>query len=86
MENKIYSVRDVKTGYFAPVLDRDDASAIRGFALSLQDPHTIMGFTPQDFDLYCLGVFETETGRVTAYDSPAFVISGPDAYNMYKKG
>lgn len=82
MKYNIYAVRDVHNGFGAPILDSNDQSAIRGFAYGMHNTNPIMGYAPKDFDFYCIGEFDVNTGVINAFDIPHLVISGSDAFNM----
>lgn len=60
---KIYSVRDINMGFNQPFADVNDDVAKRGFAYAVNSTD-MMGFRPGDFDLYCLGEFDTNTGDI----------------------
>lgn len=61
----LYSVRDVKTSFAAPFVDISDASAERGFAFAFQNQSNLMHFSPADFSLYRVGMFDSESGHIT---------------------
>lgn len=63
---KIYAIRDNKVGTFAPpCLFENDATAIRAFGdLVSRDKDSLMHLHPEDFSLWSLGQFDTETGRI----------------------
>lgn len=61
----LYSVRDVKTSFAAPFIDVSDASAERGFMFAFQNQSNLMHFSPADFALYRVGLFDTESGHLT---------------------
>lgn len=63
---KIYAIRDNKVGTFAPpCLFENDATAIRAFGdLVSRDKDSLMYVHPEDFSLWSLGHFDTETGFI----------------------
>lgn len=63
---KIYAIRDNKVGTFAPpCLFENDATAIRAFGdLVSRDKDSLMHVHPEDFSLWALGHFDTETGCI----------------------
>lgn len=73
---KIYSVRDVNVGWNQPFCEMNDDVAIRGFSYAVNNSD-IMGFSPQDFDLYCLGEFESKTGEISA-EIPCLIVHGSE--------
>lgn len=85
MISNLYCVRDAKTGFMTPTLDLSDASAMRNFAHAIvSSPSVLTSFT-QDFDLYCLGSFDSDSGVVSSLVPPRHVISGMDAFDMARK-
>lgn len=65
MKQRLYSVRDNKTGFLAPISRINDAVAIRDFQTALQSaPPDSLYFThPGDFSLYFVGCFDDEAGQ-----------------------
>lgn len=74
---KMYCMRDKHVGFLEPRLDLDDPSAIRNFAAAVNNApkESILGFAPQDFDLYYMGEFDTVKGTFTTV-IPEFITSG----------
>lgn len=66
MVKKLYAVRDLKgQSYSSPMVEGHDAVAIRYFGEACQNPDSMMGKYPDDFELHCLGSFdESWTGSV----------------------
>lgn len=76
MLRNIYCIKDNKTGFLTPVPDENDASAMRNFEHALMQKNTIYGTHGADFDLYKLGVFNSESGRIESLDQPEFIMGG----------
>lgn len=73
----VYAVRDVKSGFVSPYIDANDLVAKRNFKVRiLQDP--VLNSNPEDFFLYKIGEFDTESGVVTS--SPAEQIDNALSY------
>lgn len=68
MKYGIYVLRDIKTGYLGLTLDQNDAAAMRNFEHAMSKPESLMNSHPEDFSLYCLGVYDSETGDIKATD------------------
>lgn len=79
MKYPIFSYRDAKVGFGTPTVELNEASAIRGFSYALNSRDGIMNFSPADFDLYKIGVFDTEKGTIEAC-TPDMVVSGASVY------
>lgn len=72
---KVVSVRDSKSGAFGPLgLARTLGSAERDFKTLVNTPDTLPNRNPEDFDLYELGSYDDETGKITALDTPQHIV------------
>lgn len=60
MKLGLYSIKDAKTGFMTPVLEQNDASALRNFAYAVNQPGNIMGVYPNDFALFYIAEFDTD--------------------------
>lgn len=80
MKHRLYSIRDRKVGYMQPVIRQNDAAAIRDFVatISLSGAESMLNFSPSDFDLYFVGVFDDESGELE-HALPVFLASGEKA-------
>lgn len=81
----IYSIRDVKTGFMTPTLDQNDDSAARNFYHAVATSDGILYTYASDFTLYCLGEFDSETGKITVLDVPDHVADGSQALSVLRK-
>lgn len=72
----MYCIRDVKTTFFPPQPAQSDEDAKRNFAMMVNNPSGVMGFSPKDFDLYHVGTFDSVKGTVTPVTPIEFVVSG----------
>lgn len=75
----MYSIRDALVGYMTPVLESNDAIAMRNFAMALSQPNgpdSLMSWRPSDYDLFLIAHFDSETGALTPVSPPALVASG----------
>lgn len=86
MLQNVYSVKDAKRGFGAPFVHDNDATAMRDFEDIVSRGNNIMGTHPQDFDLYKVGVFDTERGVFTSKDAPEFISAGFVADLAVKNG
>lgn len=80
MVMQIYSVRDVNVGFNSPFVESNDEVAIRGFSYAVNNSD-IMGFAPKDFDLYCIGSFDTVNGMIESVYPPILTIHGTEVFN-----
>lgn len=75
MKYPIYSIKDNKVGFMMPQADQNDASAIRGFSFAINNSDSIMGFSPNDYDLYKIGEFDSDKGKLIT-QVPDLIVSG----------
>lgn len=74
---KAYSVRDTKAEYFnTPFFNKTHGEAERNFTDLVNDKNTSVGQHPTDFDLYYLGEFDTQSGKITGLTAPEHQLHG----------
>lgn len=67
MKKMIFSVFDNKASvYCIPFYQENLGTAIRSFAAALKDQNSLMAQFPEDYGLYQIGVFDDQTGEITA--------------------
>lgn len=59
----LYSINDKKDGMTCPIPMSNESVAIRWY-LSNREHNNDMKFTPDDFELWHIGTFDTETGEL----------------------
>lgn len=75
MEKKIFSVKDSQTGiYNPPFYQHTHAEAERTVQGLLTDERSLPAQFPEHFDLYYLGIFDDNTGKIESLDTPQHVI------------
>lgn len=65
MKYPLYAVRDVRVGFMTPTVDQNELSAIRNFKHACMNPDSLMHTHPDEFSLYQIGEYESDTGVVT---------------------
>lgn len=75
MKMNIYAIRDVHTGFMSPAIDQNDACSVRNFRHACQQHNSLMYSHTMDYDLYCIGEFESDTGVIIPCQ-PRIVVSG----------
>lgn len=70
----VYCIRDSKVDFMAPTVDHSDSSAVRNFAYAINSDG-IMNYSPNDFDLYRIGSFDSEKGLLESC-IPELIVSG----------
>lgn len=71
---KLYSIRDVLSGYYPPVCLSNDRLALRYFTNGAFTPDNVPA---ADTELYCLGEFNNENGMIEPC-IPKFLASGKE--------
>lgn len=75
----MYSVYDKAAQLFlSPAIDVNDDVAMRGFEQMLTVNNSAMQFRPDDYELYQVGTFDSETGFVSAMVPPSRLYRGSD--------
>ena len=59
-----------------PQCDQNESTAVRGFAYAINNGEGIMNYSPSDFELYEIGLFDCESGQLIPNDMPKFIVSG----------
>uniref|UniRef100_A0AAU8B1E1 Nonstructural protein n=2 Tax=unclassified Microvirus TaxID=338099 RepID=A0AAU8B1E1_9VIRU len=77
MKYKMYSIRDVKTGFMTPALETNDAVAIRNFQHAVMNSDSVLFSHAKDFALYSVGSFDSETGTLEPH-MPVLIIEAVD--------
>lgn len=62
MKFGLYSIKDAKTGFMTPVVEQNDAAALRNFSAAVNNPDSLMCQYSNDFALYLLAEFDTDSG------------------------
>lgn len=60
----LYSIKDAKTSFMPVTLDVNNASAVRNFEHAVRQPDSLLRSHPNDYALYHVGDFDTDTGLV----------------------
>ena len=87
MKYNVYCIRDDKTGFLTPTVDTNHFTAARNFANAIMQGQGVL-FTPaDDFRLYCIGEFDTESGQLIPHAVPELVSEGAQVLiMMHKRG
>ena len=76
MKLKIYSIRDAKAEVFnRPFFLHTHGEAERAFAQNAAEPKSMINQYPEDYDLYCIGEFDDQTGKIEPLTAPHHMIS-----------
>lgn len=80
----LYSIKDKKSDFGAPVPIKDDAQAIRWFDNQVKTT-PFMNEYAEDFELYQLGTFDAESSQISGTDFPRFIISAEEVKGSERK-
>lgn len=75
MKQPVCCIRDQLTGYLSPFVCNNEAVAKRDFSVIIRDDNNTMYHNPQHFDLYLIGEFDTDTGKIEACE-PKILLTG----------
>lgn len=78
MKYTVYSVRDRLVGFGALLPDTAPMNAQRNFALAMRNNPAA-----DDYDLYSIAEYDTETGYITPFSVPTLVLTGHAAASIY---
>lgn len=85
----VYSVRDHLTGFMTPVLEQNEAVAVRNFSMAcdrMKAESSVMAWKPSDFALYQIGSFDSESGLIAPVQPPVLVCHGDSVSGGSKDG
>lgn len=72
---KVYSIRDAKAEVFnTPFFQKTHGEAERSFRQLCNDEKSTVATFPEDYDLYYLGEYDDNTGKMSSLDTPQHVI------------
>lgn len=72
---KMYSIRDAKGEIFnAPFYKKTHGEAERDFAELCKDEKSLVNKYPEDFDLYHVGIYDDQTGKISSLDTPQHIL------------
>jgi len=75
MQLKIYTIRDSKGEFYGPpFFQKTHGEAERSFHTLVNDPKSNVNTYPEDFDLYHLGEYDDQTGKIRPLDTPSHII------------
>lgn len=64
----IYSIKDERTGYLEPMLDINDASAMRNFHNAILKKGSLFDTHSSDYSLFKIGEFNNESGTIKPFE------------------
>lgn len=77
MELKVFSIRDSKAEiYNQPFFNKSHGEAERNFQMLIADEKSMVSKYPEDFDLYFIGTYDDESGKLDPLPTPQHVVKG----------
>lgn len=75
----VFSIRDIKTDSFmTPFFQTHKPAAMRMFADLCVDKSSMIGKHPEDFSLYQVGAYDSQTGLLIPADKPDYLAQATD--------
>lgn len=75
MEYKMFSIRDTKAEvFFPPWYKQTHGEAERAFADIVSDDKSTIHKHPEDFDLFFVGTYDDQTGKITIPQAPEHIV------------
>lgn len=75
MITNVYAMRDSMQGFLQPTFDLNDNLAKRNFTFALTRKDTLLYARKQDFDLFKIGSYDSDTGLLTSI-TPECILQG----------
>lgn len=72
----IYSINDHKAGFIGLNLDQNDQTASRNFAHAVMQTGTLYNTHAEDYELFKIGTFDTETGTISVLPVKELIAEG----------
>lgn len=79
----LYSIKDAKTGFMAPVLEQSDAVALRNFSSAVNQSESIIRQYPNDFAFYKVANLDTDSG-IVPLPSPVLIVDASEVLRCEK--
>ena len=82
MTKKMFSIRDAKGEiYHPPFFKITNGEAERDFTTTVGDEKSMLNKYPEDFDLYYIGEFDDQTGKIESLETPLHMLKAVDTKN-----
>lgn len=83
----VYSIRDTKSGFLQPTVDVNDLCAIRNFEAAVQaGPQSLFFTHPEDYELFKIGQFDSDSGLISSVSPSEFLISAVSILSRIRNG
>lgn len=79
MKYPVYAIKDQKFAFSAQLIcEQNDQTMARGFGFMVNNPDSVMNYSPKDYDLFKVGEFDTDTGEITKVWPVQYIMNGVD--------
>lgn len=76
MKAVVCSIRDTKTGFLQPTVEVNPSVAMRNFEHAvLRNEDSLFFSHPEDYSLFCIAEFDTDSGQLTPVVPPTELLS-----------
>lgn len=83
MQLKVYAIRDQKTEFYnRPFYCHTHGEAERNFKHLVQDQNSVVSKNPEDYDLWYLGTFNDQDGKLDPCPAPEHIINAQNAVSQ----
>lgn len=76
MKYPVYAIRDIKSVFFPPQVEQNEATAKRNFAFMVANGNTVYSFAPADYQLFKVADFDSEEGTLFPVSPIQFIADG----------
>lgn len=82
MKAFVFCIRDVKSGFLQPTVEVNAGVAVRNFEHAvLRNEDSLFFSHPEDYSLFLIGTFDTDSGVITPQTVPEEVVSAGAVIN-----
>lgn len=81
MKAKLYSYRDELVGFGPIMVEANERTAIRGFSYAVNSAQGMMSFSPENYDLFYIGEFDTDTGVISPAPVSQLIVNGRSVFS-----
>lgn len=74
----VYAMRDLKSNFMSPTVSMNDPVAMRSFESAVQLSEGELFTHRNDFQLYRIGTFDLEKGKLVPEELPVLICEGKD--------
>lgn len=71
----VYSIKDELVGFGSPIVEQNEATALRNFTYAMNRPDSLANENKKDYTLYKIAEYDTEKGCIKAV-GPEFIVNG----------